>query len=136
MIPYDALVNNFRTDFFPTSPLCAEIGGDLFFPETKKEVRQIAQAKAYCFMCVEQKACRTYALKADERDGIWGGLDEDERRLIRHNDKERVRSAHAEGWSDDLISQEYDLDLDYVQKLIEEISRVPRGWMLNRQEAK
>lgn len=131
MIPNDALANTFRTDFFPESPLCAESDPELFFVEDKHSTVQIKKAKEICFKCVERVACRTYALKADERYGIWGGLSEKERRVIRDGDKEKVRHANSEGKSASEISIQNGLALDYVQQLTKEVSRVPRGWMLN-----
>ena len=130
MIPYDALENNFRIDFLPESPLCSQSDPELFFPETSREKVNTRKAKAICFMCVEREACRSYALKANEADGIWGGLDEEDRRIIRSNDKEKVRAGHSRGLDAEVIAGQNDLALVYVQKLIEEISRVPRGWML------
>ena len=130
MIPYDALENNFRIDFLPESPLCSQSDPELFFVEDKHSTKQIAKAKGICHFCPEIKACRTYALKADERYGIWGGLTEEERRVIRSNDKEKVRAGHSRGLDAEVIAGQNGLALEYVQKLIEEISRVPRGWML------
>ena len=123
MIPYDALENTFRTDFFPESPNCRSTDPDLFFPESMREKKQIALAKSFCAFCVEKVACRTYALKADERDGIWGGLDEEERRVIRSNDKEKVRSAHQDGKSIKEIALITHLEVNYVEALVKEITR-------------
>ena len=125
----DTLTNTFRTEFFPESPLCAEVDGDLFFPENSKFKHQITQAKAFCFICTERTECRDYALKANEKDGIWGGLDEEERRVIRWNDKVKVKTYDLDGLTPEQISSKNEMSIEYVQKLLEELGRVPRGWM-------
>jgi WhiB family redox-sensing transcriptional regulator len=61
--------------------LCIGEDPDLFFPvhgDTGERARQI------CSGCVVRDDCIRYATDADEF-GIWGGLDQDERRsLLRH----------------------------------------------------
>jgi len=44
---------------------------------------QEARAKAVCATCQVLDECRSYALKAGEADGIWGGLTPEERRRCR-----------------------------------------------------
>ena len=69
--------------------LCAEIGGDIFFPKKGGSTRE---AKAICAQCPVRQECLDYALDyeshnhpgADTRHphGIWGGLSERERRAL------------------------------------------------------
>ena len=40
-------------------------------------------AKRICAQCTVKSECLEYALKNDERFGIWGGLSERERRRLR-----------------------------------------------------
>jgi WhiB family redox-sensing transcriptional regulator len=40
------------------------------------------EAKAVCASCTVRQACLEYALAAREREGVWGGLTERERRRI------------------------------------------------------
>jgi WhiB family redox-sensing transcriptional regulator len=60
---------------------------DLFFPvgDTGPARTQEQQAKAICATCPVLTECRTWALNAgtDADYGIWGGLNEAERRRIR-----------------------------------------------------
>ena len=56
---------------------CAEVDNALFFPEKGGSVRE---AKAVCHRCEVRSECLEYALKHEERFGIWGGLSERERR--------------------------------------------------------
>lgn len=59
---------------------CAETDPDAFYPEKGGSTRE---AKKVCRSCDVRQACLEYALKHDERFGIWGGLSERERRKLR-----------------------------------------------------
>lgn len=50
-----------------------------FYPETDEEA---AAAIAVCGACPVQSACLEYALHRREKEGIWGGCTERERRRI------------------------------------------------------
>lgn len=67
------------------SAACRGADPELFFPISSAGVsqRQIRSAKAVCARCPVRPACLDYALATGQRFGIWGGLDEDERRLLR-----------------------------------------------------
>lgn len=57
----------------------------LFFPPTSTERRderdeREQRAKAICGECCVQAECLDYALDIGEMHGIWGGLNESERR--------------------------------------------------------
>ena len=59
----------------------------LFFPPTaseRKEEREAREtkAKSICKACSVQQACLDYALDIREPHGIWGGLNEHERREL------------------------------------------------------
>lgn len=60
--------------------LCAETDPEAFFPEKGGSTRD---AKRICESCEVREQCLEYALKNDERFGIWGGLSERERRKLR-----------------------------------------------------
>jgi WhiB family redox-sensing transcriptional regulator len=61
----------------------------VFFPPTtferkdEKDERE-GRAKAICEMCSVRKACLDYALRIREPHGIWGGLNEQERKQLLH----------------------------------------------------
>ncbi|GII66454.1 transcriptional regulator WhiB [Sphaerisporangium krabiense] len=61
---------------------CRGADPELFFPEAPFP-EQEARAKAVCAACPVILECRAYAVRAGERDGIWGGLTTDERRRLR-----------------------------------------------------
>ncbi|MES2171354.1 MAG: WhiB family transcriptional regulator [Actinomycetota bacterium] len=60
--------------------LCAQTDPEAFFPEKGGSTRD---AKKICTSCEVRAQCLEYALKNDERFGIWGGLSERERRKLR-----------------------------------------------------
>jgi WhiB family transcriptional regulator, redox-sensing transcriptional regulator len=59
-----------------------------FYPpmRTERKHERLARerrAKSVCATCPVQVQCLEHAIVADERYGIWGGLNHDERRLLR-----------------------------------------------------
>ena len=64
---------------------CRGVDPDIFYPVSEEDA---VQAKAICAQCPVREACLEYALAARERDGVWGGATERERRrMIRHRRK-------------------------------------------------
>lgn len=59
---------------------CAEVGGDLHFPEKGGSVRQ---AKQVCRACEVRAECLDYALRTAQVFGIWGGMSAPERYALR-----------------------------------------------------
>lgn len=57
---------------------------ELFFPVGTEgpAVAQIAEAKRVCSICPARRECLDVALLTGQGHGIWGGLSEDERRLL------------------------------------------------------
>jgi WhiB family transcriptional regulator, redox-sensing transcriptional regulator len=58
---------------------CRGVDPDVFYPTSEEET---AEAKAICMACPVQEPCLDYALASRERDGVWGGCTERERRRI------------------------------------------------------
>ena len=59
-----------------------------FYPpmHTERKHERLARerrAKSVCASCPVQSECLEYAVSVDERYGIWGGLNQDERRFLR-----------------------------------------------------
>ena len=50
-----------------------------------------AQAKEICAECPVQEACLQYALATNQSAGVWGGLDEGDRRRLRRRIRDRDR---------------------------------------------
>ncbi len=59
--------------------LCSQTDPEAFFPEKGRSTRE---AKKVCASCDVKAECLDYALRHDERFGIWGGLSERERRKL------------------------------------------------------
>lgn len=58
---------------------CRGVDPDVFYPAADEEADD---AKAICGICPVREACLEYALVNRERDGVWGGATERERRRI------------------------------------------------------
>ncbi|MFN0091474.1 MAG: WhiB family transcriptional regulator [Acidimicrobiales bacterium] len=58
---------------------CRGIDPAVFYPSCEEEV---GPAKAICGQCAVRESCLEHALVVRERDGIWGGATEKERRRI------------------------------------------------------
>lgn len=66
---------------------CQGIESEIFYPSGEDEIER---ARGICVACPVRQPCLEYALANRERDGIWGGATEkDRRRMIR----QRRRSA-------------------------------------------
>ena len=69
---------------------CRDLDTAVFFGETEGEV---AEAKSVCATCPVREACLEFALLTRQDDGVWGGLDENERRRLRRRRQEAARKA-------------------------------------------
>ncbi|MDQ8708242.1 WhiB family transcriptional regulator [Streptomyces sp. LHD-70] len=72
---------------------------DLFFPEPD-EMDRIHQAKSLCAQCPVRRTCLDAALENNDREGIRGGMTEEERerlhsKLEHRHDYERVNATLA-----------------------------------------
>jgi WhiB family transcriptional regulator, redox-sensing transcriptional regulator len=79
---------------------CQHVNPDLFFPISAAgpAQAQIAGAKAVCAGCAVRRDCLRYALAAGPVQGVWGGMSEEERRLLRQREaKARVRAGSRPG---------------------------------------
>ena len=73
--------------------ICRDTDPDLFFPigTTGQALVQIERAKEVCGECPVKTECLEYALETNQDSGIWGGLDEEQRRNIRRQAAARQR---------------------------------------------
>ena len=58
---------------------CRGLDPGIFYPVSDDDA---GPAKAICSTCSVREACLEYALAHRERDGIWGGATEKERRRM------------------------------------------------------
>ncbi len=82
-----AIDSNVPEEFWQARAACKGQHAYLFFPpnhfEKKHEkLQREAAAKEICKTCPVIDECREYALAIREPYGIWGGLTENERKLI------------------------------------------------------
>ncbi len=74
------------TDLLPAAgdwralALCQQVDNEIFFPDKGGSTRE---AKQVCAACEVQPQCLEFALRNDERFGIWGGWSERERRRLK-----------------------------------------------------
>jgi WhiB family redox-sensing transcriptional regulator len=66
---------------------CSGLDPEIFYPATDEEAEP---AKEVCAGCSVREACLEHALGRREKEGIWGGATEKERRRII---RQRRRSA-------------------------------------------
>ncbi len=66
---------------------CRGLAPEIFYPPTDEEA---GPAKDVCGQCAVVETCLEHALGSRERDGVWGGATEKERRRII---RQRRRSA-------------------------------------------
>ncbi|MEW6155548.1 MAG: WhiB family transcriptional regulator [Actinomycetota bacterium] len=84
-------LTNPRTDIrWRLEAACRDFDTNLFFPLTEEGV---AEAKAVCATCPVREECLEFALQTRQEDGVWGGLDEAERRRARRRRREAARRA-------------------------------------------
>jgi len=66
---------------------CQGVDPEVFYPFSDEEA---GAAKAVCERCAVRQPCLEFALTSRERDGVWGGATERERRRML---RQRRRSA-------------------------------------------
>ena len=59
--------------------LCAQVGGDLWYPDKGGDA---GPAKRVCMACPVRAECLAHALTHDETHGVWGGQSAPERRAL------------------------------------------------------
>jgi WhiB family transcriptional regulator, redox-sensing transcriptional regulator len=72
------------------NPSCAQISTDLFFPEQGEDVHLIRQIKNVCKLCPHQQECAEWGIQ-NERYGIWGGLSDADRKIVRRQRRIIIR---------------------------------------------
>jgi hypothetical protein len=67
---------------------------DLFFPDRGEKI-QAAEAIEICHTCPVSTECFFWAVRNNEKDGIWGGVLFTASR--RHHERERLIALHSMG---------------------------------------
>ncbi|MEA2829070.1 MAG: WhiB family transcriptional regulator, redox-sensing transcriptional regulator [Actinomycetota bacterium] len=71
---------------------CRDLDTNIFFPATDADA---GPAKAVCAACPVREECLEYAIATRQDDGVWGGLDETERRRLRRRRQAAARATRA-----------------------------------------
>jgi WhiB family redox-sensing transcriptional regulator len=58
---------------------CRGLDPEIFYPDTDEAA---AAAKVVCNVCSVRETCLEFALQGREKEGVWGGATEKERRRI------------------------------------------------------
>jgi WhiB family redox-sensing transcriptional regulator len=80
-------VNQTKAPAWRQKAACRGVDPDIFYPVSEEEAEE---ARAVCRACPVLESCLEWALTNRERDGVWGGATERERRRII---RQRRRSA-------------------------------------------
>ena len=72
---------------------CQDKDTTMFFPvgHTQKARRLERMAKLICANCPVRTECLEFALGTMQNDGVWGGLNEDDRRSLRRQRRALLR---------------------------------------------
>ncbi|HUR22599.1 MAG TPA: WhiB family transcriptional regulator [Acidimicrobiales bacterium] len=64
---------------------CRDTNPDLFFPvgTTGEAVAETRAAITLCQRCPVREQCLEFAMATNQRDGIWGGMSEEDRQRMR-----------------------------------------------------
>jgi WhiB family transcriptional regulator, redox-sensing transcriptional regulator len=76
---------------------CRDVDPELFFPigSGPPARAQFQRAKNICRRCAVQDPCLGWALRSGQQEGVWGGLDPDERRALRDPRRATVQRLRA-----------------------------------------
>lgn len=77
----NAINMTIRPEPWTADALCAQVGGDDWFPEGKG--KQYLNAKKICDQCDVAAQCLEYALRMNERQGIYAGTTPRQRKSMR-----------------------------------------------------
>ncbi len=78
---------------------CRDADPTLFFPvgSSGEAVEQVERAKRFCETCPVVQECLIFAVTTNQEYGVWGGLDEEERREVRRSWRRATRRATPVG---------------------------------------
>ena len=66
-----------------------------YFEKRAEKAAREAVAKAFCNRCQARIACLDFALRTRDPHGVWGGLNEGERRLLLRQRAEQGQQREA-----------------------------------------
>jgi WhiB family transcriptional regulator, redox-sensing transcriptional regulator len=80
---------------------CKGLAADIFYPLDDDAV---SVAKSVCGECSAQERCLEYALAVREKDGVWGGATERERRSLMRRRRRAAAKVKPAAASDSVAS--------------------------------
>lgn len=94
---FKKLAELLRNDTWIHDAACKDMDTDVFFRSSGIVENRLhdQEAKEVCWLCPVQEDCLDHALRANERFGIWGGLDEQERRKIKRDARAKRKRGAA-----------------------------------------
>lgn len=92
MTDFRAAFRSAKDELWQEGALCAQVDMDIFFPDKGGSTRE---AKTVCMACDVREECLDYAVRTQEKFGIWGGLSAFERLKARQSAPEIEDSAVA-----------------------------------------
>lgn len=87
---------SYRRSSWRESAACRADDPEIFFPigRSGPALAQARRAKAVCAHCPVRLRCLAFALDTHQEYGIWGGYDENERRVLhRHRRRQDIRDG-------------------------------------------
>lgn len=94
----------FEPEPWTEAALCAQTDPEAFFPDKGGSTRD---AKAVCRRCDVRDECLAFALRHDERFGIWGGLSERERRKLKQPRPRKTTNGKRDPLETTVLMREY-----------------------------
>lgn len=79
-----------RADDWRDEGLCRQSDPDQFFAKSTPAVQK---AKKICRGCPVREECMRFAVTNGEMFGVWGGLSQNELRLLRNRARQQKRAA-------------------------------------------
>lgn len=82
---FRSMVSTYDDGSWRAQAACGDVATDLFFPvgSTDAALEQAEVARAVCSTCPVRLDCLRFAVATNQQFGIWGGCDEEERRVLR-----------------------------------------------------
>ena len=81
---YSWMVRFLQPEPWTLDAACQGTDPDAFFPDKNDPGRSTTAAKRICAGCPVVQQCLEYALKNNEKFGVWGGLSEQSRRRFKN----------------------------------------------------
>lgn len=117
----ERVLNAYSDTSWQQEARCAEVGSEIFFPETGDPS---LAARKVCGGCEVREACLDYALKTNQQHGIWGGLSPNQRARLRSGKPtarqlrdQKIVELHAQGHSSGSLATQFGLSERTIMRI-------------------